>query len=474
QPSPFMDTQKEELSIPRLIRRKRDGEELQGEEICYFVQAVKEGTIQESQIGALLMAIWQHGMEQQEILAMIKEMMVSGTVLQWPKEWCGIVVDKHSTGGVGDKVSLPLAPALAACGYKVPMISGRGLAHTGGTLDKMESVPGFNVDQSPEQITQMLEDVGCCIVGQADSLVPADKILYAIRDITSTVDSLPLITASIMSKKGAESLSALILDVKYGSAALYKSIESARELAHSLVRVGKHLGICTTAVLSKMDNPIGQNIGNSLEVMESIECLKGRGPADLRGLVTSLGAHLLYMCRKADTLQSGMEQIGRVLDNGTALLKFQAMLEAQGVQAGIARSLCQGNGDVDYFRVMGRAQHQEELRAEKEGVVEAIWAMPLAEMCHELGAGRTKAGTPINHRVGIELLVSLGDHVQKGSPWIRVHRGFPALTDNQKSHLQEALVIGNGKNFTTCSRISEVITSESIDNVQVNKTSEVN
>ncbi|KAI3366454.1 hypothetical protein L3Q82_000470 [Scortum barcoo] len=279
------------MSIPDLINKKKNGVALSEEEVKTFIRAVTNKTIQDCQIGAMLMAIWQKGMidNEIEIEYLTREMMSSGEIMSWPKEWAGLVVDKHSTGGVGDKVSLVLAPALAACGCKVPMISGRGLAHTGGTLDKLESIPGFNISQSAAQIREILGSVGCCIVGQTESLVPADRILYALRDVTSTVDSPPLIAGSIISKKGAESLSALVLDVKFGRAALYKDLQSAKDLAQLLVKVGNALGIRTGAALSRMDGVIGRCVGNSLEVMESLETLKGRGPDDLMELVTTLG-----------------------------------------------------------------------------------------------------------------------------------------------------------------------------------------
>ncbi|NXL40706.1 TYPH phosphorylase, partial [Glaucidium brasilianum] len=276
-------------TLPTLIRKKRDGERLEDEEIRSFVRGVTEGTAQQGQIGAMLMAIRLRGMEPGETLALTRAMAGSGRVLEWPPAWSGRLVDKHSTGGVGDKVSLALAPALAACGCRVPMISGRGLAHTGGTLDKLEAIPGFRASLSPQEMRDALERVGCCIVGQSEELAPADRVLYSLRDVTATVDSLPLITASILSKKAAEQLSALVLDVKFGSAALCPTQESARELAQSLVAVGQQLGICTAAVLSRMDEPLGRCVGNSLEVLEALECLGGGGPPDLRELVTALG-----------------------------------------------------------------------------------------------------------------------------------------------------------------------------------------
>uniref|UniRef100_UPI00398E9420 thymidine phosphorylase n=1 Tax=Pristiophorus japonicus TaxID=55135 RepID=UPI00398E9420 len=431
-----MCTSQPHANVPEMIRKKRDKQTLNEEEIHYFVHGVTTQTIQESQIGAMLMAIRLQGMTQEEAVNLTQEMKVSGAILQWPEEWSKFVVDKHSTGGVGDKVSLVLAPALAACGCKVPMISGRGLGHTGGTLDKLESIPGFNIKKSPEELKEILTNVGCCIVGQTAELVPADKKLYAIRDVTSTVDSLPLIAASIISKKGAESLAALILDVKFGEGALFKEINGARELAQYLVDVGNRMGIRTAAALSKMDNPIGRCIGNSLEVIESIECLKGKGPKDLEELVICLGGHLLHMCGKAESVKAGEKTIKGVFQNGCALGKFQDMLEAQGVTKDLAKALCQGE------EVLKRSKGQEELKAEAGGLVQAIHSLPLAEVVHELGAGRNQPGQPINWSVGIELLKTVGESVNKGDPWIRVHYEDPSLSERQKSRLQQSLVIG--------------------------------
>ncbi|XP_009298457.1 thymidine phosphorylase isoform X1 [Danio rerio] len=448
-----MSSEDDTISFPELIKLKRNGGQLSLAEIHTFVQGVTTGAIQKSQIGAMLMAIWQKGMTDEETLALTREMMNSGDTFKWPNEW--LVLDKHSTGGVGDKVSLPLAPALAACGCKVPMISGRGLAHTGGTLDKLESIPGFNVNQSVQQVKQILEDVGCCIVGQTESLVPADRVLYAIRDATSTVDSLPLITSSIISKKGAEGLSALVLDVKFGRAALYKDLDRARSLAQCLVTAGNELGIKTGAVLSRMDAPIGQTVGNAVEVCEALECLKGRGPDDLRELVTNLGGHLLWMCGHSSTLENGKHEIAVKLKNGEALNKFQAMLEAQGVTADVARSLC--SDESRYFEYMKRAANQTELKVPKDGAVLDIDGLALAEVLHKLGAGRTKSGEKIDHSVGAEMLVEMGQLVQKGQTWIRIHHSSVDLSAQQRSDLQKALVIGRQDQYKAASRIVEFI-----------------
>uniref|UniRef100_V9KGQ0 Thymidine phosphorylase n=1 Tax=Callorhinchus milii TaxID=7868 RepID=V9KGQ0_CALMI len=438
-----------QLSFPEVIRKKRDQEVLTAEEIHYFVQGVKEKTISDSQIGAVLMAIRLMGMNEDETLSLTREMMSSGKVLQWPEEWQGTMVDKHSTGGVGDKVSLPLAPALAACGCKVPMISGRGLGHTGGTLDKLESIPGFTINLNPEEV---LAEVGCCIVGQSASLVPVDRILYAIRDVTGTVDSNALIAASILAKKGAESLSALVLDVKHGAAAIYTDLKKARLFAHTLVKLGERLGVRTVAVLTAMDSPIGRNVGNSLEVIEAVECLRGRGDPDLEELVTYLGGYLLSMCGKARSSQEGAGKIAEVLRDGTALAQFQAMLVAQGVGAENAKRLCQGDQHV-----LPQARHQQLLRVPTTGTVQGIRALPLAEVVHELGAGRTVPGEAINHSVGIELLCRVGQDVRAGEAWLRVHYETPELSDSQLSRLQGALSISDCP-VTISSRVTEVIT----------------
>ncbi|XP_070710177.1 thymidine phosphorylase [Pempheris klunzingeri] len=427
-------------SIPDLIRKKRDGEALSDAEIKTFISSVTNKTIQESQTGAMLMAIWQKGMVDAEIEALTREMMSSGEVMSWPKAWAGRVVDKHSTGGVGDKVSLVLAPALAACGCMVPMISGRGLAHTGGTLDKLESIPGFNIHQSTAQIQEILGSVGCCIVGQTEMLVPADRVLYGLRDTTSTVDSLPLIAGSIISKKGAESLSALVLDVKFGRAALYKDQESAKELAQLLVNVANGLGMRTAAVLSCMDATIGRYVGNSLEVIESLETLKGRGPDDLMELVTTLGGLLLMMTGLVPDQSEGRRQISDAVIGGAALAKFRAMMEAQGVAKETAGRLCSAH--TDYYSILRKSEHQVELRSPEDGVVLDVDGLVLAKVLHTLGAGRSKAGEPVNHSVGAELLVSVGEKVEKGASWLRLHYDDLAPTPDQMSRLRSAVTLG--------------------------------
>ncbi|XP_031152849.1 thymidine phosphorylase isoform X2 [Sander lucioperca] len=345
------------LSIPDLIKKKRDGGALSDEEIKAFIQRVTDKTIQDCQTGAMLMAIWQKGMTDKEIVTLTKEMMSSGEVMSWPKEWAGLVVDKHSTGGVGDKVSLVLAPALAACGYKVPMISGRGLAHTGGTLDKLESIPGFNIQQSTDQ-----------------------------------------------------------------------------------VKVGNSLGMRTGAALSSMDGTIGRCVGNSLEVIECLETLKGKGPDDLMELVTTLGGLLLKMTGSVSDLSEGKKKISDAVIGGAALSKFQAMMEKQGVDSEAARALC--STDTDYYSILRKSKHQIKLETPADGEVVDVDGMMLAEVLHKLGAGRSKSGESVNHSVGAKLLVSLGQKVQKGASWLELHYEDPAPTADQISRLQSALTLG--------------------------------
>ncbi|XP_037701393.1 thymidine phosphorylase isoform X10 [Choloepus didactylus] len=448
-----------------LIRLKRDGGRLGEADVRAFVGAVADGSAQGAQIGAMLMAIRLRGMDMEETAALTRALAESGQQLEWPEAWQGQLVDKHSTGGVGDKVSLVLAPALAACGCKVPMISGRGLGHTGGTLDKLESIPGFTVIQSPEQMRKLLEQVGCCIVGQSEKLVPADGILYAARDVTATVDSLPLITASILSKKAVEGLSALVVDVKFGEAAVLPSQAQARELAAALVGVGAGLGLRVAAALTAMDTPVGRSVGHALEVEEALLCLDGAGPPDLRDLVTRLGGALLWLNRQAEAQAEGAARVAAALDDGSARGRFERMLAAQGVDPGLARALCSGS-PARRRELLPRAREREELRAPADaprsrplpaGTVEHIRALPLALVLRELGAGRSRAGEPIRPGVGAELLVGVGQRLRCGAPWLRVHRDGPALSGPQRRVLQGALVLSDRAPFAAPSLFAELV-----------------
>nr|KAF6498438.1 thymidine phosphorylase [Rousettus aegyptiacus] len=447
----------EPKQLPELIRLKRDGGRLSEGDIRGFVSAVVNGSAQGTQIGAMLMAIRLRGMDLEETVALTQAMAKSGQQLEWPEAWHQQLVDKHSTGGVGDKVSLVLAPALAACGCKqVPMISGRGLGHTGGTLDKLESIPGFTVIQSPEQMQGLLEQVGCCIVGQSKKLAPADGILYEARDVTATVDSLPLITASILSKKVVENLSALVMDVKFGEAAVFPSQAEARELARALVGVGAGLGLRVAAALTAMDNPLGRSVGHTLEVEEALLCMDGEGPPDLRDLVTKLGGALLWLSGQVETQAEGAARVAATLDHGSARGRFERMLAMQGVDPGLARALCSGT-PAQRHQLLPGARKQEELLAPADGTVEQVRALPLARVLHELGAGRNRAGESLRPGVGAELLVSVGQRLRRGTPWLRVHLDAPALSDPQRCALQGALVLSDRAPFAAPSPFAELI-----------------
>ncbi|XP_037070022.1 thymidine phosphorylase-like isoform X1 [Pollicipes pollicipes] len=421
------------LHVVDLIKKKALGQELSPKEIQFFVTQVSERKIDQVQLGAMLMAIYTHGMRTAEVTQLTAAMTRSGQVLAWPADW--LVVDKHSTGGVGDKVSLPLAAALAARGFKVPMVSGRGLGHTGGTLDKLEAIPGFTVSMTAEQMRQSLERVGCCIVGQTQDLVPADRILYASRDITATVDSAPLITSSIISKKAAEGLRALVLDVKYGSGAFMKEFDEARDTAQLLVNTSKGMGISTAALVTNMDSPIGRAVGNALEVAESIACLRGEGAPDLVELVTELGGRLAALAGQTSP-EEGCRQMATALHDGSALDKFQQMLESQGVSQQNAQQLCRG----DPWGVLTKADHVESVPATATGYVSDIDAMTVAQVCLSLGAGRKKAADTVDHRVGVTLAVRPGEHVQAGQAWAQIHH-CGTLTEPIRQQLSGALTV---------------------------------
>ncbi|XP_072045128.1 thymidine phosphorylase-like [Amphiura filiformis] len=451
--------------MPDIIKKKRDGNELSSEEIKWVIDRAigKDGErCDDSQLGALLMAIYLKNMSPSETVSLTSAMTKSGE-LEWPDsppdscKWK--LVDKHSTGGVGDKISLVLAPALAACGMKVPMISGRGLAHTGGTLDKMESIPGYNIYLDNDQMTEALETVGCCIVGQTQNLVPADRKLYKTRDITATIESFPLIVASIISKKAAEKIDALILDVKCGKAAFMKTIEEGRKLAKALVNASAGQGIKTRAFLTNMDCPIGNTIGNALEVAESLQCLHGHGPADVVDLVCDLGGNLLDL---TDTmpLETGREAIRIAINDGSALKKFRLMLIQQGVEEPLATSLCNiGMDDVDeVWACLKKAAYTTDVKVEKAGYVAAIDGYELAIISRNLGAGRTKDSDKIDHAVGIRLFVKHGSKVNKGDVWLGVyHSGEQSLPTSTIDAINNSLTIQDTEVQPMTTRVIEKV-----------------
>lgn len=402
-----------DIRIPDLIIKKRNGHVLTKEEIEFFIKSVCESNnnsvIQESQLGAMLMAIFFKGLNFDESYFITDSMMRSGARFNFKKHR-NLVVDKHSTGGVGDKISLPLAPALAACGLKIPMISGRGLGFTGGTLDKLESIPGFKVSCSKERIESLIDEIGCCIVGQTLELNPADRVLYATRDITGTVDCIPLIAGSIISKKAIEDLDALVLDVKVGRAAFMNSQEQAELLADYMIQISRKLGLKAGVFLTRHDSPLGFAIGNQIEIIETVECLHGNISPDLEELVTSYGGYLLHRIDKCETMKEGAKMVLEKLKNGEALVKFRQMLIGQGVSENIADQLCKRNYEAVFKK---NAMFVSTIRANVSGYVKSIHALELGLLCSKLGAGRVKAGDQIFYEVGMKLLKQVGDKVEK-------------------------------------------------------------
>jgi pyrimidine-nucleoside phosphorylase len=393
------------MHIPSLIEKKRDGGALTPDEIRALVGGYVRGEVPDYQMAALAMAVFFRGMDDAETTALTMEMRDSGDVFSWPSG-TPPKVDKHSTGGVGDKVSLILAPLLACEGVWVPMISGRGLGFTGGTLDKLESIPGFRVNLAWAEMLAQLEKVGCFIAGQTDNLCPADKKLYALRDVTGTVASLPLIVASIMSKKLAESLDRLVLDVKFGRGAFMQKREDAQKLADAMVAVGRGAGVETHALLNPMDQPLGRTAGNALEVAECVEVLQGGGPQDLIDLTLDLAVKLVAAPR---------ERLKQRLHDGSAWQRFVAMVEAQGGDASA----------LEKMREVHRAPVVTDLYAPAAGVLRKIDALEVGRLCVELGAGRAKAGDAVDFAVGVECLRKEGEVVAGGDPVLRVHSRGP-------------------------------------------------
>lgn len=417
--------------VVNTIAKKRDGGVLDQGEIEAFVRGATDGSWADYQLTAMLMAIFLRGLNDAETRALTLAMMHSGTVLELdsiraPK------VDKHSTGGVGDKISLHLAPMVAACGVVVPMISGRGLGHTGGTLDKLESIPGYQVAMPLDAFRMQLDRIGVGIIGQTADLAPADGKLYALRDVSATVACIPLICASILSKKLAEGSDALVLDVKFGEGAFMPDLASARELAHRMVAVSNAAGVATRALLTRMDEPIGRAVGNALELVESIECLQGRGPADTMELTLALGEHMLVLAGRCASPAEAREELLEVVRNGAAWAKFLEMVRAQG-------------GSVDHVlhpERLPQAPVVESFKTPEGGVVSAVRARRIAEIAHGLGAGRNRAGELINPAVGISHLAKVGERVAPGGELCRVHAGTPAAARLAQQQLDTAFILG--------------------------------
>jgi pyrimidine-nucleoside phosphorylase len=419
------------MRVVDIIRKKRDGGALTREEIEHVVAGSVDGSIADYQLAALLMAIVLRGMDEQETAWLTDAMARSGERLDLSSV-PGPKVDKHSTGGVGDKTSLIVAPLAAACGLLVPMMSGRGLGHTGGTLDKLESIPGFCVALDETRVRDGLRRVGCVITGQTEALAPADRTLYALRDVTGTVESLPLITASIMSKKIAEGIEGLVLDVKVGRGAFMKDIGAARDLARAMVVAGTQAGVRTEALLTSMDAPLGRAVGNALEVIESVETLRGCGPADLEELSVRLTAQMLVVGGIADSVADGEARARRAMASGAGLQKLRDMVAFQGGDPRV----------LDDTRLLPIGPLRETVTAPRAGTVTAIDAEAIGRATVLLGAGRDTAGAPVDHAVGAIVLRRPGDRVAAGDPLVELYyRGEERLSPARRL-AAEAFVIG--------------------------------
>ncbi|ACL64008.1 pyrimidine-nucleoside phosphorylase [Anaeromyxobacter dehalogenans 2CP-1] len=395
-----------------IIHAKRDGRVLPADAIAALVDGFTHGEVPDYQMAAFCMAVFFRGMDDAEVRALTEAMLRSGDVLDL-SDVPGAKVDKHSTGGVGDKVSLALAPLAAACGVKVPMISGRGLGHTGGTLDKLEAIPGFRVDLPVERFRAQVRDVGACLIGQTARLAPADRKLYALRDVTATVESIPLIAASIMSKKLAEGIDALVLDVKVGSGAFMKRPEDARALARTLAAIGRGMGKRVTALLTGMDQPLGRAVGNALEVAEVLELLRGGGPADLRAITVELTAEMLLAGGVAPELAAARAAVEQAIGDGRGLAKLEEIVAAQGGDPAAIR---------DPSR-LPRAAGTYPVPSPAAGFVQAVDTEAVGLAAVALGAGRARVDDPVDPAVGILVERKLGDRVERGEPLCVVHHG---------------------------------------------------
>ncbi len=413
-----------------LIEKKRDGQTLTKEEIRFFVEGFTNGEIPDYQMAAMAMAIYFKGMDIDEVAVLSEEMMNSGDLVDTssitrPK------VDKHSTGGNGDKVSLILAPLVACGALAVPMISGRGLGITGGTLDKLESIPGYRTDLTDEEFVAVVDKCGCSITGQTSQLAPADKKLYALRDVTGTVPSIPLITASIMSKKLAEGIDALVLDVKFGEGAFMKTIEDARELATCMVRVGSRMGKGMAALITNMNQPLGHTAGNALEIKETIDTLAGNGPDDLMEVTMALAARMLVLAKTVKNQAEALGNLHNNLSSGAALAKFREMVELHGGDPSV----------IDDPSKLPSAKVQKPVTASTAGNIQGVNAGSIGKACLLLGAGRTRTDDSVDPAVGVSDIAKIGDAVEAGELLATIHANDEGQLVEAERLVSEAFLI---------------------------------
>lgn len=396
------------MLVQETIKKKRDGGELDREEIALLVRGYTNGDIPDYQMAAFLMAVCCRGMSRKETVSLTEEMVHSGKTIRL-KSVSGKKIDKHSTGGVGDKVSLVLAPLVASLGVKVPMLSGRALGHTGGTLDKLESIPGFRTQLTIEEFELNVEEIGLAIAGQSQEVVPADRKLYALRDVTATVESIPLITASILSKKFAAGIDGLVLDIKTGSGAFMRSLEDSVCLAQNMVDIASSMGKPTVSIITDMNQPLGRMVGNATEVLESIDALKGRCPQDLLEVTLELGYRMLRLAGLCREKEEAKGKMLKALGDGTALKKFEEMVERQGGETGSLKRF------TEYI-----SKKSKVVLSTAPGYVQRIDTLKMGLASVALGAGRKRLGDKIDSSVGYEVMARLGNRVEKGSPLVKV------------------------------------------------------
>jgi pyrimidine-nucleoside phosphorylase len=420
------------LVIP-LIERKRDGGELTATEWSQLIAEYAAGRVPDYQMSALLMASYLNGLSNHELAAVTDAMAGSGVRFEFGADF-GPRVDKHSTGGVGDKVSIVLAPLVASCGVAVPMMSGRGLGHTGGTLDKLESIPGFRTDISVDEAMRQVERIGCAMIGQTEEIAPADRRLYALRDATATVESIPLMAASIMSKKLAEDLTGLVLDIKRGSGALLPHVEAGMRLARTMVELGEERGCQTVALVTAMDRPLGHACGNALELEEAVAALKGAGPPDLMEVVYTLGVEMLLLAGLEGDPDTARRCLERGVESGAGVEKLAEVVESQGGDPGV----------LDTSEPIARAPIVESYRAPDSGTVQQVDPRPIGRAVVELGGGRRNKEDTIDDSVGFVITVKPGDEVESGDEMAEVHAADGAGVAKGIAALEESIVIGDG------------------------------
>lgn len=396
------------FSAYNIIQKKRDKEKLSKEEISWFIEGLTKGEIADYQMSALLMAIYLNGFDKDETTAITDAMLYSGKVLNFPEQ---IYIDKHSTGGVGDKTSFILAPIAAACGVKVPMIAGRGLGHTGGTIDKVEAIKGFKTEISLDDFVTLLKERGLVLIGQTKEIAPADKKIYALRDVTATIESIPLITASIMSKKLAEGAKGIVMDIKTGNGAFMAKLSDAKKLAESIRQTGLRFDKNMMTIISDMNEPLGCAVGNTLEIIECVETLKNNGPKDLTDLSLSLAGGMIYLAGLAKTHKDGIAKAKAALESGAALEKFRELIKNQGGDDSV----------IDDYSRMPQTKTRYEVKAPKSGFISAMDCKALGMHCVQLGGGRQKTSDKIDFAVGFIMNKKIGDKVTKGESLVTLH-----------------------------------------------------